>query len=246
MTISSYTTALVTGASSGIGEAVARTLAERGLNIIAVGRDAESLARLQAETGAVPIVCDITDRAALAAKLNGFEIDVLVNNAGVLSASVPFHDLPADSIDAMIDVNLRAAVHLTQYCLPGMMARNRGHIVFIGSSAGLTPHPTATVYGATKAAISSFAQALRLDLLGRAIRISEVAPGRVETRLYRDALGLEEAQRRLYDDYSVLQPQDLATLIETVLDMPQHVDVSRMEIFPTTQAVGGGQIVKNL
>lgn len=240
-----FKTALVTGASSGIGAAVARELVKAGLDVVAVGRDGHALQQLHDECGAKPVVCDVTHREALIEAIQGYDIDVLVNNAGIISSAVPFPQLQPQDIDSMIDVNLRAAIHLTHHCIQSMIERKRGHVFFVGSSAGLAPHPTASVYGATKAAISMFAQALRCDLLGQPIRITEIAPGRVETKLYRSALGLEDAKKRLYDDYSVLQPEDLAVLIRTALEMPVHVDVSRLELFPTMQVVGGAQIAKN-
>ncbi|UOM36584.1 SDR family oxidoreductase [Acuticoccus sp. I52.16.1] len=236
-------TALVTGASSGIGAAIVRALAGIGLTVVGVGRDGAALDALGGECGMIPIACDIRDRERMAAELAPYAVDVLVNNAGVIPSHSKVQDQPVPDIDAMIDVNFRAAVLLTQHCLAGMLERRRGHIAFIGSSAGFVPHGQLAVYGATKAGVSLFAQALRCDLLGTNVRVTEIAPGRVATRLYRDAMDMEAARRTFYEAYEPLLPDDVAATLVAALTMPAHVDLSRIDIFPTTQAVGGSQIV---
>lgn len=239
-----YKTALVTGASSGIGAAITRELTAAGLTVLALGRDRAALNELHEQCGAIPVACDLADLSAVYAALEGHEIDVLVNNAGLLTASAPLVDLSPDDIDAMIDINIRVVFHLTRHLLKPMIERRKGHIFFIGSSAGLAPHANSSVYGATKAATSMFASALRCDLLGVPVRITELVPGRVQTKLYRTALGLDDAQKKLYDDYEVIQPQDMALLLKTALFMPEYVDVTRMEVMPTGQVVGGAQIAR--
>jgi NADP-dependent 3-hydroxy acid dehydrogenase YdfG len=241
--IGAYRTALVTGASSGIGEAIASRLRAEGLSVIALGRDAAALEALAARAGVVPVAADVRDTARLAELFATNDIDVLVNNAGVLTSRAAFQEIDPADIDAMIDVNLKAPLHLARLALPGMIARRRGHLFFIGSSSGLAPHPNAAVYGASKAGVSLFCDALRCDLLGTGVRVSEIAPGRVETRLYRTALG-ERAKAELYDGYLSIRPEDIAELLVAALALPKQVDVSRIEVFPTAQAVGGGRIVK--
>ena len=238
-------TALVTGASSGIGYAVATALAKTGMTVLAAARNREALADLEKECGARPLVLDVRDKAGFAEVFAGQRIDVLVNNAGVLSARDAFQDMDPDAIDAMIDTNFAAPVHLARLALPKMIERGTGHLFFIGSSAGRFPHPNAAVYGASKAGISLFCDALRCDLLGTGVRISEICPGRVQTRLYRTAIGMAAAQAELYDGFDVLSPDEIARLLLSVLGMPDHVDVSRLEVFPTNQAVGGARIVKS-
>lgn len=243
MTTQGYKTALVTGASSGIGRAIAQRLAAEGLKVYALGRDIAALNALATQCGAIPISLDLQNPEQLGGLFSENEIDVVVNNAGLLPELAKFSDSKPDDIDSMIDINLRAPLRLAHMALAGMIARNRGHLFFIGSSAGRFPHLNTAVYGATKAAISMFCDSLRCDLLGSGVRVTEVAPGRVQTSLYRTALGQEGANEKLYDAYRSIQPEHIAELIATALNLPEYVDVSRLEVFPTDQAAGGSQIV---
>lgn len=239
-----YRRALVTGATSGIGQAIVLALRDAGMDVIAVGRSEQALAELAREPGVRTLQADVRDGAALSQALAGLAVDVLVNNAGILSSRAAFQDIEAEQIDAMLDINLKAPLHLARQILPGMLERGRGHLFFIGSSAGRAAHPGAAVYGASKAGVSLFCDALRCDLLGTGIRVTEIAPGRVQTQLYRTAMGMQAAGSELYDGYESIQPQDIAELLLAALKMPRQVDVSRLEVFPTAQAVGGGRMVK--
>lgn len=238
------TTALVTGATSGIGRAIVQALAGSGYQVLALGRNAGQLAELSALPGVSAIEADVTDRATLQRIVAQHPVDVLVNNAGVLSTRAAFQDIDPGDIDRMLDINLKAPLHLAREVLPGMIARGRGHLFFIGSSAGRTAHPNAAVYGASKAGVSLFCDALRCDLLGSGIRVTEIAPGRVQTSLYRTAISADALHAELYEGYESIQPQDIAQLLLAALNMPAAVDVSRLEVFPTAQAVGGGRMVK--
>ncbi|MBN3761870.1 SDR family oxidoreductase [Burkholderia sp. Ac-20365] len=243
MTSHPYRSALVTGASSGIGRAVAQRLVNDGLQVYALGRDAKALDSLARECNVTPIALDLHDTAPLRDLFERVEIDIVVNNAGLLPAIARFNESELADIDGMIDINLRAPLRLAHMALDGMIKRKRGHLFFIGSSAGRFPHPNTAVYGATKAAISMFCDSLRCDLLGTKVRVTEIAPGRVQTSLYRTALGAEGANEKLYDAYRSIQPENIAELIATAIALPDAVDVSRMEVFPTDQAAGGSQIV---
>lgn len=236
-------TALVTGASSGIGRAVAVRLRAEGWQVVALGRNEAALHALAGECGAEPLCVDVRDTEAITRRFAGRALDVVVHAAGVLASRELFQDIAPEAIDQMIATNLAAPLHITRALLPEMIARQRGHLVFIGSSAGRWPHPNASVYGATKAGLSLFCDALRCDLLGTGIRVTELAPGRVQTQLYQSTLG-NEAGAQLYDGYASIQPKELAELVASCLQLPAHVDVSRMEVFPTDQAVGGARIVK--
>lgn len=239
-----YRSALVTGASRGIGAAVARRLCSLGMEVSALGLagDAE-LTALAAEIGATAIGVDLRDRAATAAALAGLEVDVVVNNAGILSKLEPFAVNSFDTIDAILDVNLRAALHVTRHVLPGMIERDRGHIVLMGSIAGKHPTPNGAVYAATKAALHAFAEALRCDLLGSNVRVTVLMPGRVETRLYDEVFGDHAAaSAALYDDFDAVQPEDIAEVIATALSMPVNVDLTTIEVLPTKQIFGGSTI----
>ena len=236
-------TAIVTGASGGIGRAIVAELLRLGLSVHALALPDGNLAAMAGLDGVTVHPIDVRDTAALAAIVAGIEVDVLVNNAGVIGALEPLHGYSAAIADAIIDINLRAAIHTTLAALPGMVARDRGHIVFTGSIAATRPTANTAVYSATKAALSAFADGLRLDLFGHAIRVTVIAPGRVETNLYDQALGSHEAaQAKLYSGGLAMRPEDVATLVGVALTMPNHVDVTRLEVLPTAQVYGGSQI----
>ncbi|WPE23067.1 SDR family oxidoreductase [Shinella zoogloeoides] len=239
-----YRTAVVTGATSGIGKAIVPMLRARGLTVYAVGRNEAQLAELADATGALPVQADVRDAARIAAALEGVEVDVLVNNAGILSTRAAFQDIDPAEIDAMIDVNLKAPLHLTRTVLPGMVARKRGHLIYIGSSGGQAPYPNMGAYGASKAGLSLFCDNLRCDLLGTSVRVSEIVPGRVQTDLYRTSIANNQAQAVLYDGYRPIQPEHIARIVSDVIALPVYVDVARVEVFPTDQATGGGTMVK--
>lgn len=241
-----YKCALVTGATSGIGKAVVIALRDAGLQVIAVGRSPEALQALREERGVAVVEADIRQVEVFDAVLAQYPVDVLVNNAGVLSSRAAFQDIDPAEIDNMFDINLKAPLHLTRKVVPGMITRGHGHLFFIGSSAGRAPHPGAAVYGASKAGISLFCDALRCDLLGSGVRVTEIAPGRVQTQLYKAAMGMQAAGEQLYDGYESIMPEDIAQLLLAALSLPQQVDVSRLEVFPTAQAVGGARMVKTL
>lgn len=231
--------ALVTGATSGIGKAITFALAGAGYQVIALGRSAATLEQMQVTEGVRPMALDLTDREALATALNGEEIDVLVNNAGLIPPVTGFDQMDQSDIDTTLEVNLSAAIATTRLVLPGMMARKRGHVFFTGSTAGHAPFPNMAVYGASKAAISSFAGALRCDLSGSGVRVTEIVAGRVETNLYKQVL-TDRARADMYSAFDAVQPDEVAELLLTVLQMPAHVDVTRFDVLPTAQFVGGG------
>jgi NADP-dependent 3-hydroxy acid dehydrogenase YdfG len=234
--INGYRTALVTGASSGIGAALVEALTTAGLTVHAVARRADRLQALAERTGCIPHAVDVTDRAACAAELGALEIDILVNNAGG-SHGAPIQDYPEDEIDRIIDLNLRSVMHLTRLFVPGMLARDRGHVVVIGSMAGHYPMRGSALYSAAKAGISHAFDVMRLDTLGTRLRWTEVAPGRVATEAFARSMGAERAAEFLSKE--TLQPEDLAASIYYAVSAPPHVNVSRIEIYPVKQASGG-------
>jgi NADP-dependent 3-hydroxy acid dehydrogenase YdfG len=182
---------------------------------------------------------DVRDTAALTAALSGLDVDVLVNNAGIIGDLQPAQRSTTDVADALIDINLRAAVHSTLSVLPGMVDRNRGHVVFTGSIAGTRPTANSAIYSATKAGLNAFADGLRMDLHGAAVRVTVLVPGRVETNLYDEAMGGHDAAvSRLYSGATAIQPADIAALVGIALTMPAHVDVTRLEVVPTVQVFG--------
>ena len=226
-------TALVTGATSGIGHAISLALAAAGYQVYAVGRSEAALNKLRAtRPGIVPIAVDLTDREAVEAAVSDLLVDVLINNAGIMPPLGNFTDMEMSDIDSVLEINLSAAIFLTRLLAPQMRARGSGHIVFTGSSAGHAPSPNFAVYAATKAAISGFAASLRGDLSPFGVRVTEIVPGRVETRLYKNILD-SEAREAMYAGNIAVQSSDIANMIVALLALPPSADVTRLDIMPT-------------
>lgn len=239
MPFTDYRTALVTGASTGIGAVVVERLAKQGLQVHAMARNAERLDELAKRTGCTPHAVDITDTAALARELDGLEIDILVNNAGV-SRSGNILNADEFAIDEQIAVNIQAVLHLVRLIMPGMVERDLGHIVNISSIAAIYNFGGNTMYHATKSAVHTLSRQLRVDAYGRRVRVTEICPGRVETEIFGRLLGdMEEAQRRYYDGYESLKPEDIADAIDFAIGSPRHVNIGHVEILPTFQVPGG-------
>ncbi|WP_405150505.1 SDR family NAD(P)-dependent oxidoreductase [Sphaerisporangium sp. NBC_01403] len=185
---------LITGASSGVGAATARTVARTGARLVLTGRDRTRLERVAAETGGVAVACDLVTDAHLLAERAG-PVDVLINNAGVGWAG-PFARMPHDALDRLVGVNLTAPIRLTGLLVPGMVESGRGHIVFVASIAGAVGVAHEAVYSATKAGLLVFAEALRHELRGSpGIGVSVVLPGVVDTPFF-DRRGAPYGRRR--------------------------------------------------
>ncbi|WJH26053.1 SDR family oxidoreductase [Pseudarthrobacter defluvii] len=243
MPLSDYTTALVTGASTGMGAAIAERLTKRGLTVHAVARNEERLAELADRTGAVPHVVDLTDTPALADVVRGLKVDVLVNCAGV-SRPGNILDSTEQDIDELVDVNLRGLLQLTRLVLPGMVERDLGHVVNISSIAGVYNFYGHTVYHATKAAVHQISRQLRNDTVGKRIRVTEICPGRVETEIFGRNMGgspeaMEEAWQTYYEGYESLTTDDIVNALDYAIETPRHVNVGMLELMPTFQVPGG-------
>ena len=239
--------ALITGASSGIGEATARTLASEGAALILVARRADRLAQLAAELR-VPTHCVTLDvrhpqavETMLAQLPHPFStIDILVNNAGLALGLSSADAAELEDWQVMIDTNITALVRMTRLVLPGMKARQSGHIVNISSVAGSYHYPSANVYGASKAFVTYFSLALRADLLGAPIRVTNIEPGMTETefsevRFHGDA----ERAAKVYEQIAPLTAHDIGESIRWAVTQPAHMNVNRIEIMPTMQAPAG-------
>ncbi len=239
MALSDYRTALVTGASSGIGRATARALAERGLTVHAAARREERLNELAKTSGIVPLALDLRDTEALYDRLAGLEVDVLVNNAGTGRGFGGVCTATAQDIDTTLGTNVVAVYHLLRALLPGMVERRRGHVVNIGSTAGLYPI-TSAIYGGSKGAVHMLGSNLRLELRGSGVRVTEVCPGRVKTEIF-DAAFDDPAVAAKVKDTGIedLLPEDIAEAILYALDVPWRVNVSTLEIVPNEQSYGG-------
>ena len=178
---------LVTGATAGFGAAIATRFAQEGHRVIAAGRRADRLEALADQFGRdslLPLVLDVRDRNAVAKAisqlpLNFTDIDLLVNNAGLALGMEPAQNADLDNWDTMVDTNVKGLLYMTRAVLPGMVARDRGHIINIGSTAAAYPYPGGNAYGATKAFVHQFSLNLRADLLGTRVRVTDVAPGLV-------------------------------------------------------------------
>ncbi|MDX1432050.1 MAG: SDR family oxidoreductase [Gammaproteobacteria bacterium] len=239
MAIEDYTSALVTGASSGIGEAVVRKLRARGMAVHAMARRGERLEALAEETGCVALVQDVRDTPRLLEVVGGLDVDVVVNNAGLGRGFGPLHEARPEDIDTTIDTNVRAAIHLLRASLPGMIARNRGHVVNMSSVAALYPL-VSPLYGASKSAIHQLSRNLRLDLAGSRVRVTEICPGRVRTEFFDAAFDDPEKSASIKETgIEELTGADIADAVVFALDAPWHVNVSLIELQPTEQIYGG-------
>jgi 3-hydroxy acid dehydrogenase/malonic semialdehyde reductase len=243
-------TALVTGAGSGIGEACATTLAQAGARLVLAGRRRDRLEALAAKlpTPAHIVELDVRSRGEVEAALSSLpapfaEVDILVNNAGLGLGMEPAHTASLDDWDAMIDTNCKGLVYVTRAVLPGMVQRNRGHIVHLGSVAATYPYPGGNVYGATKAFVHQFSQNLKADLVGTRVRVTDVQPGMVETgfslvRFRGDA----ERARKVYEGMEALSPADIADIVLFCVTRPPHVNLNVVEVMPADQGFGAFNI----
>jgi len=243
MSLSDYQTALVTGGSSGIGAATVAALRSRGLTVHAVARRGDRLERVREATGCEIHVLDVLDTASLDALAASVGADVLVNNAGLGRAFGSLAEASPDDVERTIGTNVTAAVHLVRAVLPSMIRRGRGHIVNIGSMAGLYPL-SAALYGASKGAVHLLSTNLRLELQGTGVRVTEICPGRVRTEFYDVAFddpdAIESAKESGINEVTAA---DVADAIIYAIDTPWRVNVNRIELQPTEQTYGGSQFV---
>jgi 3-hydroxy acid dehydrogenase/malonic semialdehyde reductase len=247
---------LITGATSGFGEACARRFAEAGWGLILVGRRKNRLSALQEELNdktATHILClDVRHQEAV---MNGLthlpekfsEVDVLINNAGLALGLEPAPEADLSDWNTMVDTNIKGLMYCTRAILPGMVQRNGGHIVNIGSIAGDWPYPGGNAYGATKAFVKQFSRNLRADLFGTAIRVTNIEPGLAETefsvvRFKGDA----EKASKVYEGTQPITAEDIAGMIYWVVGLPAHININRLEVMPVCQTWGPFAIHRDL
>ena len=238
-------TILVTGATAGFGAAFARRFIRDGHRVIATGRRAERLEALRKELGdhLHVVSFDIRNTQAVADFVASLpegwrEIDVLVNNAGLALGLSPAWEASLDEWDQMIDTNIRGLVHMTRAVLPGMVARNNGLIINLGSIAGEYPYPGGNVYGGTKAFVRQFSLNLRADLVGLNVRVTDIEPGLVggsEFSAVRFGGDVEKAAA-VYAGTRPLMPEDIAETAAWLVSLPAHVNINTIEMMPTCQA----------
>jgi NADP-dependent 3-hydroxy acid dehydrogenase YdfG len=239
MPFSDYRTALVTGASSGIGAAVVERFCREGLEVHALARSAGPLAELARRTGCTIHALDVTDTDALSRLTGKVAFDILVNNAGVDRPN-PFLQAQDGDIDLLVNVNLRAVLHLCRLVVPSMVARDRGHVVNVSSIAAAYNFGGNSTYHATKAAVSMLSRQLRIDAFGRHVRVTEICPGRVATDIFAHVHGdSTETRERFIDGFELPEAADIAEAIAFAIAAPVAVNIGHMEITPTLQVPGG-------
>lgn len=239
-------TAMITGATSGIGRAIAREFARNNIRLVLCGRRQERLEELAAELSALTEVTtlnfDVRDRekvghaiASLSAPFS--DIDILINNAGNAHGLDPIDRGNPDDWDAMMDINVKGLLYVTHYILPGMRSRGGGHILNIGSTAGKEVYPGGNVYCASKHAVDAINQGMRLDLNGSNIRVGAINPGLVETEFSEVRFkGDKERAAKVYEGYTPLTPEDVAEIAWFIVSRKPHVNIADLTVMCTDQA----------
>jgi 3-hydroxy acid dehydrogenase/malonic semialdehyde reductase len=239
---------MITGATSGFGEACARLFADKGWCLIITGRRQQRLAQLQQELGGAEKVhtcCfDISDRQAVEQAFAGLperfsQIDVLLNNAGLALGLEPAHQTSLDDWEKMVDTNIKGLLYCTRTVLPRMVERKAGYIINIGSVAGNWPYPGGNVYCGSKAFVRQFSLAVRADLLGTNVRVSNIEPGNAETEFsmvrFKDD---QDRADKVYQGTVALTAGDVADTVWWLVNTPSHVNVTTLELMPTQEANG--------
>ena len=245
-------TVLVTGATAGFGEATARRFLAHGHKVVAVGRRVD---RLEALKSSLPDdqqkklltlvldVCDSTHVDTLASTLPAefSKVTILVNNAGLALGLEPAYQAKVSDWDQMIDTNIKGLVHMTRAFLPGMVERKCGHVINVGSVAGLYPYPGSNVYGSTKAFVKQFSLNLRADLLGTPLRITCVEPGLSSGTEYSNVRfkGDDEKAEKVYEGVHALSADDIAEAIYWTATLPAHMNINALEVMPVQQSFAG-------
>ena len=246
------TTAFVTGATAGIGAATVRALVASGWRCVATGRRADRLEALVRELGADRVhaaVFDVRDTAALEAELARLpeafrDIDLLVNNAGLAQGLKPAQEADLNDWQTMIDTNVTAMVVLTRKLLPRLIAR-KGAIITIGSVAGSYLYPGGNVYAGSKAFANHFTLALRADLHGTGVRVTSIEPGMVETEFTLVRTGSQDASDKLYAGVNPMTAEDIADTIRWIAELPQHLNINRIELMPVNQDFAGFRVARD-
>lgn len=237
---------LITGATSGYGQATARRFHGAGHRVIVTGRRGDRLEALAAELGdrALPLCFDVRDRASVDAAIDGLPeawsaIDVLVNNAGLALGLEPAWQASLEDWETMVDTNIKGLMYCTRKVLPGMVERGRGHVVNLASVAASWPYPGANVYGASKAFVMQLSLNLRADLAGHPIRVTSIEPGLSQTEFSLVRFkGDAAAAAQPYKGVDPLQAEDIAEAVFWATELPAHVNINRIELMATKQSFG--------
>lgn len=237
--------AFITGATSGIGRATALLLAQHGFDIIAAGRRTQRLQELEAKITTSRILClnfDVRDKAQVKEAIAGLppewqQVDVLINNAGNAHGLAPIQDGNEQDWDMMLDINVKGLLYVSKEIIPFMISRQQGHIVNIGSIAGIEVYPKGNVYCASKAAVDALTQGMRFDLLTEGIKVSEIKPGAVQTEFSEVRFkGDKDRAASVYQGFQPLSAEDIADLILFMVTRPPHVNLADILVLPTAQA----------
>lgn len=236
--------ALITGATSGIGKATAQKLSEIGYKLVLCGRRTEKLEELknQLSTQVYTLSFDVRDRMEVQFRLGSLPeewsvIDLLVNNAGNAHGLSPVETGDTDDWDAMIDGNVKGLLYVSKAIIPGMVERKKGHIINISSVAGKQTYANGTVYCASKKAVEAISEGMRLDLTGHGIKITNIAPGAVETEFSEVRFkGDKERAKKVYEGFDPLIAEDIADLIAYVVSVPERVTIADVTVYPKAQS----------
>jgi|TARA_B110000285_G_scaffold227955_1_gene290132 3-hydroxy acid dehydrogenase/malonic semialdehyde reductase len=239
-------TILITGATSGIGKATAELLASLGFRLILAGRRKDRLVELKDNLRHLAKIhilnFDVRDKDAISKLIAGLpkdfrEIDVLINNAGNAYGMGPIHEGELDDWDNMIDINLKGLLYVTRAISPQMVERKSGHIINIGSLAGVETYPNGAVYCASKHAVVAASEGMRKDLNPHGVKVSTISPGLVETEFSEVRFhGDKEKAASVYKGFLPLSAFDIAETIEFVVTRPDHVNIGDMLVLPSAQA----------
>jgi 3-hydroxy acid dehydrogenase/malonic semialdehyde reductase len=238
-------TVFITGASAGFGTAIARKFVATGEKVVGTARRGDRLQQLRQELGDnfYPLTFDVGRRDQVERALSELPqdwqaVDVLVNNAGGAIGLDPAQSASLDDWDAMIDSNIRGLLYCTRLLLPGMIARGRGHIINMGSVAGEWPYPAGNVYCGVKAFVRQFSLAIRSDLLGTAVRVTDVEPGLAGGTEFSQVRFKGDRQRaeKMYAGTQPLTPEDIADTVHWVATRPAHVNINSISLMPVSQA----------
>lgn len=239
----------ITGATAGFGAAMAKQFARAGHRVVAAGRRADRLEALAMELDGLPVhtvVLDVRDREAVKATVDGLpsqfaEIDLLVNNAGLALGIEPAQVASLDNWESMVDTNIKGLMYMTHAVLPGMVARNRGHVINIGSTAGAYPYAGGNTYGASKAFVRQFSLNLRADLQGTRVRVTDVAPGLVGGTEFSSVRlqGDQDRVSKIYQGADALTPEDVSETVFWAASLPERVNINFVEIMPVSQSFAG-------
>lgn len=239
-------TALITGATSGIGKATATRFAQEGINLVLCGRRQEQLDALQTELGSLVQVhtlnFDVRSYEKVIAAIGSLpaafkQIDILINNAGNAHGLDPIQSGRVEDWDAMLDINVKGLLYVSKAIIPQMTARKAGHIIHIGSTAGKEVYPNGNVYCASKHAVDAINQGMRMDLNKHNIRVGAVHPGMVETNFSEVRFkGDADRAEKVYEGFDCLQAEDIADIIHFVVSRPYHVNIADLVVLSTAQA----------